>query len=76
MNIIYPPSNYTAKQSSTESTNSPSQVIAPAWATQPWCAVLLEMLVDYPALLPISQKTHFSSIQPAGCASIMEDWRF
>ena len=34
-------------------------LIAPAWVGQPWYLLLLDMLVDFPAKLPISQKTIF-----------------
>ena len=34
-------------------------LIAPAWVGQPWYPSLLDMLVDFPAKLPISQKTIF-----------------
>ena len=34
-------------------------VIAPTWDAQPWYPMLLEMLVDFPALLPTWKKTIF-----------------
>ena len=34
-------------------------LMAPAWVGQPWYPSLLDILVDFPAKLPISQKTLF-----------------
>ena len=41
-----------------------SLLIAPAWKGQPWYPVLLELLTDYPTLLPMTERTIYLPFDP------------